>query len=122
MSYHKIYSYLLLIVALSGGCVQEFDPPAQGYENLLVVEAFLSNEDEPFEVRLSRSVPIDTSAFVPESGAQITLSERDGATFVLSEKRTGVYQSSGMIAAQAGRTYQLQIKTASARATCQTKW
>lgn len=103
---------LFYLVLLFSNCVQEFDPPSQGYENLLIVEALLPDGDNPFEVTLSRSIPIDTSAFIPESGATISISEDSGEIYLLFESNvSGVYFYPGSINAQAGKSYQLRIKT-----------
>ena len=67
------FTNIFIIALLFSGCIKEFEPSRLGYENLLVVEAFLSDGDESFEVRLSRSIPIDTTGFTPESGANVSL-------------------------------------------------
>ena len=92
MKFSKHILYLFYLVLLFSNCVKEFDPPSQGYENLLVVEAFLSDRDEAFEVKLSRSIPIDTSAFISESGASVSLSEESGENYFLVESNVpGIY-------------------------------
>lgn len=106
--YILLCSYALLFFS---NCVSEFETPSQGYENLLVVEAFLSNDDGPFEVRLSRSFPIDTSAFIAESGAEVSISEESGERYVLSsDPNSGIYYSN-TIRGETGKTYQLHIRT-----------
>lgn len=99
--------YLLLLFS---NCVEEFNPEAQDYENLLVVDAFLSDSDEPFTVTLSRSFPIDTSQFIPESGATVRLSSESGEVYNLLETESpGNYQFAGHIATQVGQSYKLSI-------------
>ena len=78
MKFDKYILVLLYLVLLFSNCVQEFNPPAQGYQNLLVVDALLSDGEEPFKVSLSRSFPIDTSVFISESGASVSLSAEIG--------------------------------------------
>ena len=103
---------LFYLVLLFSNCIQEFHPPSQGYENLLVVEAFLSDGDDPFEVTLSRSIPIDTSAFIPEPGATVSLSEISGEQYFLIESKVpGIYFYPGKINAQIGKSYQIHIQT-----------
>lgn len=103
------FSYLVLLFT---NCVEEFNPPAQEYENLLVVEAFLSDSNEPFEVRLSRSIPLDTSALIPEVGAVIRLSEESGESYNLIEtENSGIYSYPGNINTQIGESYQIHIQT-----------
>ena len=103
---------LFYLVLLFSNCVQEFHPPSQGYENLLVFQAFLSDGDDPFEVTLSRSIPIDTSAFVAEPGATVSLSEISGEQYFLIESKVpGIYFYPGKINAQIGKSYQIHIQS-----------
>ncbi len=112
MKFSKSILNLFYLVLVFSNCIQEFVPPSQGYENLLVVEALLSDTDEQFEVKLSRSVPIDTVAFSPESGASISLNDDTGEEFQLQEtQQPGIYFYEGTINAQVGKSYQLQIMT-----------
>jgi hypothetical protein len=104
---------LICAVLLFGSCVKEFDPPSKDFEELLTVEAFLSDEDKPFEVILSRSVPIDTSGFVPESGAGVSLIVESGESYALWESEPGIYQYAGQINPQIGKKYKLRIQTVS---------
>ena len=108
----KIYTniFLSFSILLFANCITEFDPPSQGYDNLLVVEAFLSDGDDPFEVKLSRSMPIDTSGLIPEVGATIRLYNLDGEFYNLREETNGRYQHPP-INPQVGESYQLFIRT-----------
>lgn len=98
-------------MVLHFGCVEEFDPSSKGYENLLVVEAFLSNDDENFIVMLARSTPIDTNAVIPERGADVSLVSLSGDQFDLFETSSGTYESNGPIYPVVGMDYQLKIQT-----------
>ena len=112
MKFSIYISKLFYLILIFSNCVQEFDPPSQGYENLLVVEAFLSNGDTPLEIKLSRSMPIDTSAFIPESGAQISLSDDAGELYNLAESQEpGIYVYNGLLNPQIGKSYQIHIST-----------
>lgn len=103
---------LFYLVLLFSNCVQEFNPPSQGYENVLVIEAFLTDGEEAFEVKLSRSIPIDTSGFIPEPGAAVSLSDDSGEKFILVESsEPGVYFSQGKINPQIGKSYQIHVQT-----------
>ena len=115
MRFYKYSIHFFYLMLLFSHCVQEFEPSSQGYDNLLVVEAFLSNGNESFEVKLSRSTTIDTSAFIPEYGAQVSLTDDIGEKHTLSETSSGIYQSMEQLNAQVGRSYQLHIQTASGK-------
>jgi hypothetical protein len=110
----RISAYItnaFIIALLFSGCIKEFEPSRLGFENLLVVEAFLSDGDEPFEVRLSRSIPIDTSAFIPESGASIDLVSEAGETNPLFESSVGIYRTFAPVNPVVGNQYKLNIRT-----------
>ena len=109
----RIISLLIILVYSGSSCVQEFDPPRQGYENLLVIEAFLSDVQENFKVTLSRSVPLDSNAFIPEAGARISLIGESGERFDLVEISPGNYESQTIINPEVGKSYQLSINTRS---------
>lgn len=105
------FTYSIIFLLLFTNCIREFNPSRLGFENLLVVEAFLSDIDEPFEVRLSRSVPIDTTAFIPEFGAAVSLLSESGESFNLTEFSSGIYRTSSPVNPQVGSAYQLSIRT-----------
>jgi len=113
MSLSKYLYGLMLIALLYTDCISEFEPPSQGFEDLLVVEAFLTNNDEPFQVSLSRSTPIDTSGFIPESGAIVRLLNADGESYDLYENGPGNYQTFSIVNPLAGQEYKLRIMTSS---------
>lgn len=116
MKFSNYIRSLFYLVVLFTNCVQEFDPPSQGYENVLVVEAFLSDGDGPFEVKLSRTVPIDTIALIPEEGASIRLSEQSGESYNLEESENpGIYFYPGTIGVQVGKSYRIHIETKNGR-------
>ena len=99
------------MLLLFNSCIFDFDPPSKDYENLLVVEGLLHDGDEAFVVKLSRSIPIDTSGFIPEKGAIVSISDDTGNIFDLSEEYPGLYASSPTFIAHPGRSYQLHIQT-----------
>lgn len=105
------FTNIFIIALLFSGCIKEFEPSRLGYENLLVVEAFLSDGDESFEVRLSRSIPIDTTGFTPESGANVSLVSEAGETFALFENSVGIYRTTSPVYPVVGNQYKLSIRT-----------
>ncbi len=112
IKYHLFLSTLFMVALLSG-CIDPFKPvlDKSDSEKILVVEGFITDEPGSFEVKLSRSVPIDTMVnYVNESGAYVTISDDHNNTFVLTEVEPGVYKSlDETLKAVAGRIYQLSI-------------
>lgn len=113
--FYKYYLLLtgLLFVASFNACVDPFKPTLDqtDTEKILVVEGMITNEPGSFEVKLSRSVPIDTMVnFVHELGAHVTITDDFNNTFVLTEIEPGLYKyPDESEIAVAGRTYQLTI-------------
>jgi len=106
--------YILIacyFVVVFSNCVQEFNPKPQSYENLLVIDAILTDGEDPFEVKLSRSIPLDTTGFVGETRASVSLITEEGEQYNLMETIPGVYQYQGIIGAEVGKSYQLKIQT-----------
>ena len=109
----SINRYILLILpVLFSQCVSDFNPPAQGYENLLVVDALLTDDSESMMVTLSRSFPIDTSQIIPENGASVQIFSGNGDVYPFQEIGSkGNYISQAPINAIVGETYKLLIET-----------
>lgn len=111
MKISKLIALSFIIALLHYNCVKEFAPPSHDFENLLVIEAFLSDDDNNFEVKLSRTIPIDTSVFIPEIGARVTLYGEDGEQFQLYENESGIYETNGAVRPNVGSGYYLRIET-----------
>ncbi len=109
----KIISFLLLIVlVIIGSCVEpiEFDiPPA---ELQTVVEGFISDDPGPYTIRVSEGFSLDdiSSARRPISDLVITLIDDLGLTEQYTEVSPGVYQTSGAIEGEIGRSYYIRIE------------
>jgi hypothetical protein len=109
MNFLKVISGTGLLILLFSQCVEEFDPPSSDYDNLLVVEAFISKGNEQTDVKLSRSMPLDTTGFFPESGAGVSIREDTGEEYFLSETTYGSYKFPEGFIAQSGMSYQIRI-------------
>lgn len=111
--------YIFIFFALSAlfsSCEDLFDPDidVQEYESMLVVDGLITNEPGPFEVRLSTSVPLDTSINeLPELGASVSISDDQGKTYTLYQQENGWYRTNeNNLQAEVGRSYALNIITA----------
>ncbi|MBR9997942.1 MAG: DUF4249 domain-containing protein [Cyclobacteriaceae bacterium] len=115
MNFLKVISGTAMLILLFSRCIEEFEPPSQDYGNFLVVEAFINKGNEQSDVRLSRSVPLDTSAWIPESGARVSIREDTGEEHFLSETAAGIYQFPEGFNGQSGISYQISIITSGSR-------
>src|SRR5690349_12826292 len=86
----KIATTLLLLFA---ACRQAYEPPALTHPtNYLVVEGFIENNGtDSTYFTLSRTVKVDSSAFTPELGANVTVEGSDNTNFTLPEVGNGRY-------------------------------
>ena len=104
---------ILLLLLMAGGCIESFKPVLEKGENeyILVVEGLITNQPGSFEVKLSRSVPVDTSLnTLPERGAHVMVTDDLGNIYDFYEAEPGIYQSRDENAkAVHGRNYQLSI-------------
>jgi hypothetical protein len=110
----NIGKYIILTfmgLGLIYSCVDPFDPPSENYQSLLVVEAFISDDDTAQLVRLSNSSPIDISDFRPESGATVVVEEVGGRRYQFIEDGSGDYWSDvSVFRPVVGNSYILRIQ------------
>lgn len=117
MKKRNIKYYLILFsLALSGllqACIDPFTLAldSEDAESILVVEALITDKPGSFEVKLSRSVPIDTIvSFESESGAVVSISDDHENTYELFETEPGIYRCLEKdVKAVTGRNYVLSI-------------
>jgi len=93
-------------------CIDPYSPKLNGYESLLVVEALITNEKVPYEVKLSRTTEGIYSMPTKVNDALVTVSDETGNKTILKNSGDGSYITdttvfSGVI----GKTYTLNIVT-----------
>lgn len=84
--------YLLITISITA-CVDKYWPEIDKYENLLVVDGMLTNDDDPTVVKLSISTALDRTQITPVTGANLHLSTLTGNSFIyFTETEPGTYQ------------------------------
>jgi hypothetical protein len=107
----RIYFLLALIVAATS-CVEEFQPELDEFENLLVIDGNISNEEGPYTIKLSISSGLEIIAPEPVEAATVTIVEENGVSEILTEINPGTYQTAvGGIKGIIGNNYKLLIST-----------
>lgn len=110
--YHLFWLAALCVVTLNQ-CVDPYRPELNEEDTaqLLVVEGLISDIPGSFEVRLTRSVPLDTIVnYESEGGAQVYILDNEGIRYDLIETGAGYYKClDETVKAQAGLSYQLFI-------------
>ena len=106
---NRLYWLIIPSLILLQACVYEFYPKLDAYDDLLVVYGFITNENGPHEVRLSRSSTINGYAGIPENGATIKLFDDRGNSVDLTEKGGGLYVTPNSFSGEIGTKYKLSI-------------
>ncbi|MGW9686430.1 DUF4249 domain-containing protein [Flagellimonas sp. 2504JD1-5] len=112
MMLQRKYPFILAtngILALCMGCVEEFEPKINDFEDLLVVEATISNELKHQTIYLNRTFTFDDEAAAPETNAQVRILDDSNNEYVFNESAPGVYTSLAPFQAQPNVNYQLKI-------------
>lgn len=103
--------YLLCSVSFTG-CIEPFYPDIQNYENMLVVEGSITQEQKSHQFFLSHSFPYDDYRAEKETGAIVEIEDNDGNRYFCREVKKGLYESSpGEFTGQVGKSYRLHITT-----------
>lgn len=107
------YLIFMMIAFACVGCVRPLDPEEHAYENLLVVEALITDQPVRQQVFLRRTTPLTTeSAIIPETGASVWLEIQNSFRISFDEQEPGVYRTAQPYAAGIGQTYRLLIERA----------
>ena len=106
----KRIAHIVFLVSLAS-CVEVFDPQISGTSNrTLVVDGRITDQEGPYQVRLSRSKLIGLDTLFTEPGAIVMMQEEQGPSALLREIRPGVYQTNPAdIRGQVGKKYRLAI-------------
>lgn len=107
---YKIFS-LALITFLLKGCVEPYEIETQAFQNMLVVEATITNEFTFQEIKVSQTVPLEEQVRLGESNASVKIVDDAQNVYLFEENEPGIYVSSSKFAAQPNREYHLEIET-----------
>jgi hypothetical protein len=105
-------SGILLITRMLSGCIDPFYPKVQGFESLIVVDAFVTDEVTPYYCKLSRSFEKLNNTPEMVKGATVVIKDDLGASHTLHEISARVYKSDSLtFRGEVGRSYTLSIRT-----------
>ncbi|WP_417558845.1 DUF4249 domain-containing protein [Mesoflavibacter zeaxanthinifaciens] len=103
---------LTLTIAISCfNCTEEIALETDGFEDVLVVEATLTNELKHQEVKLSRTYLIEGDTQILENGANVSIINAMGNTYNFSQNGDGIYISNTAFEALPNINYTLYITT-----------
>lgn len=105
--------FLVSILVLSSlmACVEPFEFETETFENALVIQASLTNENKQHQVLLSRAIPFEDSISAPERNAQVRISDDAQNEFTFQETTAGTYVSTNTFSAEKGVKYTLEVLT-----------
>jgi len=102
----------LLFYCVAAACIEKIDPQDFAYREVLVVEGSMTDKNEAYTVKISRSVPLNTEGYSPEFGATVSIVDEEGTAYQLQEIGAGIYTSDpSEIVGRIGQTYVLDIVT-----------
>jgi hypothetical protein len=108
----KHLTIIAMACVLLTGCEKVIDINLNDADKKYVVEAFLSNQNQGAELRLSRTTSFSSSnTFNGVSGAQIALTNSLGNSYTFTEISTGIYKTAAF-AGTPGVTYNIKATIA----------
>ncbi len=112
----RITIWIILILAVAGlnRCIEPFEPDIERYDNLLVVDATITDLEEQYVVYLRRSFPYNDNEWLPERDATVAVEDEDGNRYSFYQgryKRGRYYSGTGQFVGEAGKKYRIHITT-----------
>jgi hypothetical protein len=108
----KILTVPACTLLILSGCIEPFYPDIEEYENVLVVDGLITDENIVYTVRLSRTLHFDDINKKPVPGAVVQVTDDLGNSFAFTEVSPGTYRSDpSLFTGQAGRKYKLLVET-----------
>lgn len=106
---------MTLILLLLSSCIEPFEGAVDSFEDVLVVNATITNETKKQEVLLSRSFRFEEDATPVEENAEVIIRVDDGDQYLFEEVTPGKYLSNIAFAAEMNKDYTLTILTEDGR-------
>ncbi|KAA5824768.1 DUF4249 domain-containing protein [Algibacter amylolyticus] len=113
MRLNKLYRSILLLVLLSISfcCTEPFPLVTESFEDVLVVEATITDEYKRQEIKLSRTYLLESETPVFESNANVRIEDSNNNIYNFSETGNGLYLSNSAFQAVPNVAYKLVIST-----------
>ena len=109
-------TYAILVFSLSWSCLDPYEVNVTNYQDLLVVNALITDEVKNHQIHLSRSVPNLDEIPTVESGALVVITDENNNEEVLTEVAPGLYETDkSQFVAKVGGTYTLSIRTSNGK-------
>jgi hypothetical protein len=108
---HKSFVLILLCLTISS-CTEQYAFKTSTFENILVIQANITNEYKKQEIKISRSYRFEENGPTNEEGATVYVTDSDNNSYQFGfEKISGLYVSNSEFQAVPEKTYQLNVIT-----------
>lgn len=116
MKNYKFYNIVILIflTLILNGCTETYPLITNRFEDVLIVEANLTNELKKQEIKLTKSAKFEDENYLSESGAEVFITDDAGHQYNFTEG-SDKYVSDIEFQAVANTKYQLHINTKDGR-------
>lgn len=110
MKIHKIKNIVLytFLAVLFNGCTETYPLLTNTYEEVIVIEATLTNELKNQEIKITRTSKFEDESVQAETGAKVTVKDDQGNEYLFVEN-AGIYKSQTAFQAVSNRAYTLEI-------------
>ena len=102
---------LVILFTLVSSCIEPFEGAVNSFEDVLVVNATLTNENKKQEVLLTRSFRFEEEVAPAEENAEVIVRTDNGDQYMFEEVAPGKYLSNVAFAAEMNKEYTLSILT-----------
>ena len=107
LSKQKVAFFILAFVT---SCIDPFTPTVDKYQSMLVVDALVTDRNESYYCRLTRSFQDNEETPEQVTGATVYVKDNAGGSFLFSEISPGVYRSDSLsFRGTVGRSYTLHV-------------
>ena len=106
----KIYFYLFILLIIAQSCTEPYALQNENFEDLIVIEASITNEFKYQEIKISRTYPLEENTPQFETGATVFITDSNGNQYNFNEN-DDTYVSNQKFAAQQNVTYKLTVVT-----------
>ncbi|GEP49468.1 hypothetical protein FNO01nite_01400 [Flavobacterium noncentrifugens] len=102
--------FLIFLSQVFSGCTEPYALQTNTFDDMLVVEATITNEMKQQQVKLTRTFRFEDSAPQIETGANVYVTDEENHSYEFDENN-GVYLSREAFQAIPGKVYRLNITT-----------
>lgn len=92
-------------------CIEPYDYKTKHYDDLLIVQGIITNQEGPYKVLLTRTLSLNEDSIKYETDAIVTILDKNGNVEILTEESPGHYITRFDFVGEIDNEYQLSIET-----------